>query len=246
MAEESALESEVNNKESKGLIAKAIEMSFNVSVAVGTTAFGMMTAGVAAPIVASAFAGGGLLGRIFSKKETPFFKLFGDTLKTYSAVNTVYHPMGMLANATMPLVAKAGAGLIGYGGPFIAKSLYSVTAYNWTFITAFKGVHHLYDNAFNPKGIVKSVKTDFWPLANRFSWIFAPGYILAANGVSNLNIFGYKAPTFAVNAAPAAIYNGINPPKSYSNQHGVSASHPNINPNYSSRQNAVTPNPATA
>ncbi len=244
MAEESALESEVNNKESKGLIAKAIEMSFNVSVAVGTTDIGMMTAGVAAPIVASAFAGGGLLGRIFSKKETPFFKLFGDTLKTYSAVNTVYHPMSMLANATMPLAAKAGAGLIGYGGPFIAKSLYSVTAFNWAFVASFKAAHHLYDNALNPKGIVKAVKTDFWPLANRIGLTFAPGYILAANGVPNLNLFGYNTPTFAVNALPTAFYNGYNPIQA--NSHSVTVSNPTPPVNYAKNSGIPQPHAARA
>jgi hypothetical protein len=218
MAEEKPgqnLEQKVNDRQSKGFIRKAFDFGFNVAAAAATTALGFATVGMAAPIIASAFAGGGMVGSLISKRKTgdSLYNIINNTLKTYASVNTVLYPMFALGALTWPVVGKMGADIAGAAGRVLANGLYSVTAYNWVFTTLFKGAYHLYDNKFNPEGIGKSITTDFWPVANRFTWIFAPGYFLASNGIGTLNIGGFGLPTFAANAFPAAIYGSINPPE---------------------------------
>ena len=211
----SDLEHKVNDKNSKSFMRKAFDMTFNLAMAAGTTALGYLTVGPAAPIVSAAFGGGGLIGALWKKKETgrPLDDILNSALKTYSAVNTVFYPMTLLGNATYPAAASAGSALLGSQyGSFIGRSAWALTGFNMAFVAAFKAAYHLYENKLNPQGIGKSIADNFVPFATRIGTVFAPGYILAANGIPDLSLGGYKVPTFAVNAIPTGIYNELNPP----------------------------------
>ncbi len=185
------------------LLDKVFDFGYHAAMAVGATALGLATAGTAAPIVAGAFAGGGLIGSFFSKKEKPsLYERVLSSLRVYSVVNSILHPMVLLGNATYPLINNAT--LLGKA----ARALYGVTLYNMTFLTSFKAGDHLIKNKFDFKGIGKSIKDNWVPMYKRFALGFSPAYVLTANGIAS--IAGY--PTFAVNALPLGMYNGINPP----------------------------------
>src|SRR3989338_6003891 len=212
------LEHEVNNQESKGFMKKAIDTTFNLAVAGGATALGLATVGPVAPIVAASFGGGGLIGGLIARKKNkenrkPISEIVNSSLKTYSAVNTVFYPMTLLGNATYPVAANLGAQAFGTGiGEYLGRSAWALTGFNGAFVGLFKGAYNLFDKKFNPKGIGKSIADGYGSLATRIGTVFAPGYILAANGIPDLSIGPYTAPTFAVNALPVGIYNEINPP----------------------------------
>lgn len=186
------------------LLDKVFDFGYHAAMAVGTTALGLATAGTAAPIVAGAFAGGGLIGSFFSKKENKpsLYERVLSSLRVYSVVNAILHPMVLLGNATYPLINNAT--LLGKA----ARALYGVTLYNMTFLTSFKAGDHLVKNKFDFKGIGKSVKDNWVQMYKRFAIGFSPAYALTANGITS--IAGY--PTFAYNALLIGMYNGINPP----------------------------------
>lgn len=185
------------------LLDKIFDFGYHAAMAVGTTALGLATAGTAAPIVAGAFGGGSLIGSFFSKKEKPpLYERVLSSLRIYSVVNAVLHPMVLLGNATFPLINNAT--LLGKA----ARALYAVGPYNMTFLTGFKAGDHLIKNKFDFKDIGKSIKDNWVPMYKRFAIGFAPGLALVSNGITS--IAGY--PTFAYNALPLGMYNGINPP----------------------------------
>src|SRR3989338_8355476 len=99
---ESELEKKVNDKQSKGFIRKAFDFGFNVAVAAGTTALALAipAVGVVGSIISGAFAGGGLIGGLISRKKTgtSLGDLINGALKTYSAVNAVLYPMFLLGD----------------------------------------------------------------------------------------------------------------------------------------------------
>ena len=208
--EGSELEKEVNNKESKGFIRKAFKLGFLGAAAVAATALGIATVGITAPLVAGAFAGGGMLGSLFNKNKS-MYESITDGLKTYSAVNAVLYPLIGLANATYPVVGALGSSLAGPVGSFAAKSAYALTAYNAAFLASFKAAEHLLDNYLNPMGITKAVTDNFGPFAKRIALGFSPAYILSANGISELALAGMQVPVFALNAFPLGAYNAANP-----------------------------------
>ncbi len=185
------------------LLDKIFDLAYHGAIAVGTTALGLATAGIAAPLVGGAFAGATLLGSFFSKKEKPsLYERVTSALRTYSVVNAILQPMVLLGNATYPLINNAT--LLGKA----ARAAYAIGPYNMAFLTAFKAGDHLIQNKFDFNGFGKSVKDNWVPMYKRFAKGFSPGLVLSANGIAS--IAGY--PVFALNALPFGLYNGINPP----------------------------------
>ncbi len=208
------LETKVNDKQSKGFIRKTFDLGFNLAIATATTALGFATVGTTAPLIATAFAGGGLIGGIVKKKKSgeSLYTLINNALKTYSAVNTVVYPMVLLGDYTFPIAGKIGANIFGANlGPYIGRTAYALSAYNAVFTALFRGARHLYDNKFDPTGIGKAISTNFWASSNRIALLMAPAYGLVANGIPFLNIANYKLPAFAVNALPASYLNEVLP-----------------------------------
>jgi hypothetical protein len=196
---------EVKKEEPKKttLFDKIFDFGYHAAMAVGTTALGVATAGIAAPIIGGAFAGTGLLGSFFSKKEKPsLYERVLSAFRTYSVVNTILSPMVALGDITYPLINNAT--LLGKA----ARVLYAVGPYNIAFTTAFKTGDHLVKNKFDFTGIGKSIKDNFGPMYKRFAIGFSPGFALSANGIAS--IAGY--PTFFWNALPLGFYSGVNPP----------------------------------
>ncbi len=187
----------------KSFFDKVFDFAYHGAMAVATTALGFTTAGIAAPLIGGAFAGGGLLGSFFSKKEKPsLYERVLSAFRTYSVVNAILSPMVALGNATYPLINNAT--LAGKA----LRTAYAVGPYNMAFLTSFKTGDHLIKNKFDLTGLGKSIKDNWVPMYKRFAWGFAPGLALSANGIGS--IAGY--PVFALNALPLGLYNGINPP----------------------------------
>ncbi|MBN1157178.1 hypothetical protein JXA85_06145, partial [Candidatus Woesearchaeota archaeon] len=111
-------------------------------------------------------------------------------------------------NLTYPVIGGLGAKVAGGIGSFIAKSIYSLTGYNAAFNALFKGAEHLQDNYLNPGGIRKSIANNYRNVYSRVQKIFAPAYLLTANGINTIA----GLPTFALNALPLGYYNSIKPP----------------------------------
>ena len=206
------LEQKVKKEENKGVIRKFFDYAYLGAAAVGTTIWSTATTGSLGMVVGIAFAGGGWIGSVL-KRGKSFHSLATDFLKTYSAVNLIISPLVWLGNVTYPAVGAFGANVassLGSSptiGAIAARSAYAVTAYNAAFIGAYKGANHLVSNYFNPIGLIDGITDGYWPLTKRVGMGFAPAYILAANGVSN--IFGI--PTFAWNAVPVGAYNNAYP-----------------------------------
>ena len=191
-------------KKEKGFLEKIVDVAYHAAIGVGATALGLATAGVAAPIISGAFGGGFLIGNLITKKKhnKPLYEIVNESLRIYSVVNAILHPMILLGDVTFPLINNAT--LLGKA----ARAAYAIGPYNMAFLTLFKTGDHLVKNKFDLEGIGKSVKDNWVPMYKRFAWGFAPALALASNGITS--IAGY--PTFAYNALPLGIYNGINPP----------------------------------
>ena len=202
------LEEEVNNKESKGLIRKALKLGWKLGMAAATTALSVSTVGSLGIIIGGALAAGGAIGGII--KEKPLYDIVSRALTAYSAVNAVIYPMVWLGDATFPLIENAT--LLGQA----ARTLYATTLYNAAFVGSFRASEHLIDNYMNPLGITKTVSDNFYNRWKRVGLGFLPGYALVANAVPPF----LGIPNFALNALPFGIYNEIKPlpepKKSYS------------------------------
>jgi hypothetical protein len=198
-----SLEDKVEDKESKGFIRKAGKLAWKLGMAAATTALSMAvlpTIGASVylgVLVGSSFAAGGTIGAL-AKGEKLYDAISGG-LTTYSAVNAVLSPMVWLQDVTVPLVAKY------ISDAWWVKGLYASTAYNAAFVGSYRGASHLVNNYLNPSGLGKAITQNFWP---HWFWVgltFSPFYTLAANGVTQLPVFNYKLPTFAVGALPVGI-----------------------------------------
>jgi len=200
-----SLEDKVEDKGSRGFIKKAFKLGFLGAATVGSTLLGLATAGISAPIIGGALAAGGIMGGI--KKGKKLYEIVKKAMIDYSAVNVVLNPMIKLGEATYPIFGHIGSKIAGGIGSIVSKSLYALTAYNAAFTGLFRGAEHLLDNYLNPKGIVNSVKDNFYNGWKRIAKVFAPGYLLTANGIHN--IFGVN--TFAANALPAGYINAAYP-----------------------------------
>ncbi len=200
-----SLEDKVEDKESNGFIKKAFKLGFLGAATVGSTLLGLATAGISAPIIGGALAAGGIAGGI--KKGKKLYEIVKKAMTDYSAVNIVLNPMVKLGEATYPVFGYLGSKIAGGIGSIISKSLYALTAYNAAFVGLFRGAEHLLDNYLNPRGLANTVKTNFYNGWKRIGQVFAPGYILTANGIHD--IFGIN--TFAANALPAGYINTAYP-----------------------------------
>lgn len=231
------LEDKVEAKESKGFIRKAFDTSFNLAVAGATTALSTAFVGPLGIYIGGAIAGGHVIGGTITKK--PLYNIVNDSLKGYSTINAIIHPIIWLGNVTLPLIPNET--LFGKA----ARTLYALTAYNAAFVGAFRGAHHLINNKLNPKGLYKAVTNNFYNEWKRFGMLFAPAYALVANGIYSLAGVPYlgealktmpygnsigKVPVFAANALPAIAYHIANPLKP------AKKSSPSYSPEYSPAQ----------
>jgi hypothetical protein len=123
--------------------------------------------------------------------------------------------------------------------------------YNGAFVGTYLGSEHLVDNYLNPKGITKTIRSQFFDLWWKAGLFFSPFYTLSANGISGIafdNIYApaitsqgivpdyvgrIALPTFAVGALPVGFAinmfdNAKNAVKSYSSPYrtpGHAAAH---------------------
>lgn len=237
-----SLEDKVQDKESKGFIKKAGRLAWKLGMAAATTAFSMYTLpllGASATLgiwVGGSFAAGGAIAR--AAKGKSLFEIADRALTTYSAVNAIIPHMVWLEHATVPLVAKY------ISDAWWVKGLYASTLYNGAFVGTYLGAEHLVDNYLNPRGITKTVGSQFWDLGWKAGLFFSPFYTMSANGISNIafeNFYAPKitaqglmphyidrlvAPTFAVGALPVGFLINIfdkakKSVKSYANSFGM-------------------------
>jgi hypothetical protein len=204
------LEKKVESSDGKSWISKAWDWTFALGAATATTALSLATVGSLGAIVGAAFAGGGLLGTYLNKDdERSLGERVLHSLNVYSAVNAVIYPMVLLGDITFPLIPNDTlAGWLGRG-------LYASTAYNAAFLGTYTAAEHLIENKGNPEGLEEKYE-NFYNFWERAAIGFAPGYTLAANGITSLAFGGLSLPTFAWNAVPFGAYHNavpLPPPK---------------------------------
>ena len=200
-----SLEDKMEDKESSGFIKKAFKLGFLGAATVGSTLLGFATAGVSAPPISGALAPTCFTRNI--KKNKKIYDIIKKAMIDYSAVNVILNPMIKLGEMTYPIFGYLGSKIAGGIGSIVSKSLYALTAYNAAFVGLFRGAEHLLDNYLNPKGTWNAIKNNFYNGWKRIGTVFAPGYLLTANGIHN--IFGINA--FAANALPAGYINAAYP-----------------------------------
>lgn len=232
-----SLEDKVQDKESKRFIKKAGRLAWKLGMAAATTALSMYAlplVGASASLgiwVGSAFAAGGGIANLV--KGESLFNTIDKALTTYSALNAIVPHMVLLEKMTVPLVAKY------ISDAWWVKGLYASTLYNGAFIGSYLGAEHLVDNYLNPRGITKTVGSQFFDLWWKAGLFFSPFYTLSANGISNISFENFYVPkitlqgiipqyvdrfivpTFAAGALPVGFMIGIldkakNAVKSYS------------------------------
>jgi hypothetical protein len=189
-----SLEEKVEDKESKGLIKKALELGWKIGVAAAATALSLSTVGSLGVIVGAAFATGGSIASLV--KGESLYNIVSNALTTYGAVNAVIYPMVLLGDVTFPLISNATP------AGWIARGFYASTIYNAAFVGSFRTAGHLINNYLSPKGLGKSLTEGFWTQWAYVGLLFSPFYALAANGVTQLSVLGTTLPTFAVGALP--------------------------------------------
>ena len=197
-----SLEDKVKDKKSEGFIKKSLKLGYSLGLAGVTTALSMSMIGTTGVFIGGALAAGTALGHAIRKTKSSYTNLV-DSLKTYANINAIITPVLKVWDWAIPLIPNETI----YGK--IGRGIFASTAFNAYFEGMYKGAQHLIDNYLNPKGIVKSVKNNFYNIWKRSAIGFSPAYTIAANGPTA--IFGI--PTFAHNALGLGLYAGLYPIK---------------------------------
>ncbi|MBI2655417.1 hypothetical protein HYX06_03270 [Candidatus Woesearchaeota archaeon] len=187
-----SLEDKVQDRESKGFMKKAGRLAWKLGMAAATTALSAYTLpmlGASATLgiwVGGSFAIGGGIARAIKGK--PLFDNLDKALTTYSAVNAIIPHMVWLEHATVPLVAKY------VSDAWWVKGLYASTLYNGAFVGSYLGAEHLVDNYLNPRGITKTIGSQFGDLFWKAGLFFSPFYTMSANGISSIAFENFYVP----------------------------------------------------
>ena len=195
-----SLEDKVKDKKSEGLIRKTLKLGYAVGLAGATTALSTSMVGSTGVFIGGALAAGTALGHAI-KKTKSFYTNLVDSLKTYANINAIITPVLKVWDWAIPLIPNETI----YGK--IGRGIFASTAFNAYFEGLYKGAEHLIDNYLNPRGLVKSVKHNFYNVWKRSAKGFSPAYTIAANGITPI----YGIPTFAYNALGLGLYNGLKP-----------------------------------
>ena len=197
-----SLEDKVNDKESGGFAKKAIKLGYNLAIAGATTALSLATVGTAGVFVGGGLAAGTAIGSAIRKSKS-FYNNLVDTIKTYSTINAIIAPVLKVWDWTIPLIPNETI----YGK--IGRGLFASTAFNAYFEGLYAGGRHLIDKYLNPKGIISSIKNNFYNVWKRSAKGFSPAYTVAANWAPTI----LGVPTFAYNALGMGVYDGLYPIK---------------------------------
>lgn len=187
-------------KESEGLIRKTLKLGYALGLAGATTALSTAMVGTTGVFIGAGLAAGSAIGNAI-KKSKSLYTNFVDSLKTYANINAIIAPVLKVWDWTIPLISNETI----YGK--IGRGLFASTAFNAYFEGMYKGTQHLINNYLNPKGIIKSIKHNFYNVWKRSTKGFSAAYTLAANGITPI----LGIPTFAYNAFGLGLYNGLNP-----------------------------------
>ena len=218
---DTAVENEAREEKKRGRWGKLLHLAYLSTLAVAATAISALTAGsIVGPVLGSSKISSlvGSMGSLVLTgavalysivKRKPLYETFVSFLTTYTAFNLVLSPMVAFANATYPIIGYWGSKIAGSVGAAVAKSAYSMTAFNSLLVAGFKGISYLVQNRFDPRGMLSYIKKDFWPFNNRMSIGYSPVHLAVPNGIRD--IFGL--PIFLANTLGFVAYNLIRPMK---------------------------------
>ena len=164
-----SLEDKVNDKQSKGLIKKTLKLGYAGVLSAATTALSLATYGTTGVFIGMGLAAGTFAGSTI-KGSKSFYNNVVDTLKTYSAFNLIISPVLHVWDYIIPRI-HPGSGVL----EFLGRGIFASTAFNAFFETMYKGSKHLIDNYFNPRGIINSIKDNFYNVWKRSATVFSPG-----------------------------------------------------------------------
>jgi len=186
------LEEKVESKKSKSFVKKALKFGWNVGVAAASATLSYSLVGISGPLTGIAFAAGSAILNTMKKNPDKKSRGLEGLINDFSA--------GSLAGI---------AGVYGYDlaaqyfQPGIARALFGIGVANPTFTASYMASDYIIKNDFNPIGIGKYFKDNYWPvLKDTTLWLGLP-VAATINGMgipatlNGLDLRGYPTILFA-------------------------------------------------
>ena len=182
-----SIDDKIADKKSGGFFKKALKIGFYTALAAASGGLSYGLVGISGPLTGAAFSAGSAVLNAFGKNPDKKSKGLEGLLKDFS--------VGSLTGI---------AGVWGYNlaasyfpTPGIGRALFGLGIANPIFDTAYLASDYIIKNDFNPSGIGKHFKENFWPvLRNSTIWLGLPvaltinGYGIPAT-VGGLDLRGY-------------------------------------------------------
>ena len=182
-----SLEDKLNGKSSKGFMRKALKVGFNLAVAAASTALSYGLVGISGPLTGVAFAAGSAALNVMGKNPDKKSRGLEGLIKDFS-VGSLTGIVGVwgydYATSLFPT-------------PGIARALFGVGVANPAFTATYMGTDYTIKNDFNPSGLGKHFRENFWPVLRDGTLLLGLPVALTINGygipvtVGGLDLRGY-------------------------------------------------------
>ena len=209
-----SLDDKVADKKNKGFFKKALKIGLYTAAAAASGGLSYGLVGISGPLTGAAFAAGSAVLNALGKNPDKKSKRLEGMLKDFT--------IGFLT------------GIVGVGGynlaasyfptPGIGRALFGLGVANPLFTGTYLASDYIIKNDFNPAGIGKHFKENFWPVVRDATlWLGLPvaltinGYGIPAT-VGGLNLRGY--PTIVAADAAFRVVAGIAESKVSSKSYG--------------------------
>lgn len=182
-----SLEEEVQNKESKGFMRKALKIGLFTALAAASGGLSYGLVGISGPLTGIAFSAGSAVLNVMGKNPDKKSSGLEGILKDFS--------VGSLTGIAGVWGYQAAASY--FPTPGIGRALFGLAIANPVFDATYLATDYIIKNDFNAKGIEKYVQDNFWPVFRDSTiWLGLPvaltinGYGIPAT-VGGLNLRGY-------------------------------------------------------
>ena len=184
-----SLEEKVADKENKGFFRKALKLGLYAAVAAASGGLSYGLVGIAGPLTGVAFSAGSAVLNAMGKNPDKKSKGLEGLIKDF-AVGSLTGIFGVLG---YDLAASY------FPAPGLARAAFGIGVANPIFTGAYMSTNYIIKNDFNPSGIGKHFKENFWPVLKDVSlWLGLPvaltinSYGIPAT-VAGLDLRGYPS-----------------------------------------------------
>ena len=182
-----SLEEKVADKKNKGFFRKALKLGFYTAVAAASGGLSYGLVGISGPLTGAAFSAGSAVLNALGKNPDKKSRGLEGLLKDFS--------VGSLTGIAGVWGYNLAASYFPTSG--IERALFGIGVANPLFTGAYLTSDYIIKNDFNPNGLVKHFKENFWPvLRDSTLWLGLPvaltinGYGIPAT-VAGLDLRGY-------------------------------------------------------